>query len=237
MAFLALHGGFGEDGGLQALLESKGLRYTGSTSQASKLCFDKRGAKALLRDYGLASGLEISREGLTSQDLPVVVKPNQDGSSVGVSIVRSMDELEAAFKAADKEGGILVEEFISGREFSCAVTELFGGVSALPIVEIKPKAAFFDYEAKYTEGMCEEICPAELDEKTTETILRQSELAFEKLGARQYGRIDWIVRDGVPYFLEMNTLPGMTPTSLINKELAAAGTPFDEFIAKLIETA
>lgn len=123
------------------------------------------------------------------------------------------------------------------REVTCAVIDVYGKVEALPIVEIKPKNRFFDYEAKYVAGMSEEICPADLPDAITQDIQNKSEQIYKALGIGQYCRIDWILADTTPYFIEVNTIPGMTPTSLINKEIAAGDLSFDDFIGKLIETA
>ena len=131
---------------------------------------------------------------------------------------------------------VLIEEYIEGRELTCGVIDVFGKVQVLPLVEIKPKNEFFNFESKYQGDMCEEICPAEIDENITKTIQSQSAEIFKLLNIRQYCRIDWIVKDDIPYFLEVNTLPGMTKTSLINKELKAANIEFDDFISKLMSS-
>ena len=236
VALLAIHGSFGEDGGLQGILEGAGISYTGTTSAVSALAFDKRRTKDAL----LGSGISLPRERALPMEffVPVVIKPNAQGSSVGVSLVKEAAGLNAAVAAALEFGpDILVEELVEGRELSCAVTDLYGTVQALPVVEIKPGNAYFDYDSKYIPGMSQEICPAEIGEQATRVVQRLSKEIFGILGIRQYCRIDWILSGDTPYFLEVNTIPGMTPTSLINKEIAAPGLSFDDFIARLVRSA
>jgi D-alanine-D-alanine ligase len=236
VAFIAVHGTFGEDGTLQAILEDNCIRHTGASAKVASITFDKRKTKEALGQ----TRVTVAREFALPIDafVPVVVKPNAQGSSVGVSIVTQVHDLDPAISLASTFGpDILIEEFIAGRELSCAVIDVYGMIQSLPLVEIKPKNAFFDYVSKYTEGMSEEICPANLSHDLTRTIQALSEEIYRALGITQYCRIDWILSGDIPYFLEVNTIPGMTPTSLINKEIAAAGLSFDDFIGRLVKTA
>lgn len=241
---IALHGPFGEDGQVQKLLEDQGIPYTGSSSTTSRLTIDKARTKTVLSEKtSIAtpqSALFKKGEQVTWDDAyPVVVKPNGDGSSFGVTIVQTPAELQQAVADAFKYGeAILVEQWVAGREFTCGVIDVGQGLQVLPIVEIVPKDSFFSFEAKYTASKCDEICPANLDGATMKQIQDLSLQAFTQLGCRHYARVDWILgEDGVPYFLEINTLPGMTKTSLIPKELAAAGISYPAFLAALIAMA
>jgi D-alanine-D-alanine ligase len=235
VAVIAVHGTFGEDGGLQIILEENTIRHTGCTADVAKLTFDKKRTKMSVAKIGIPIAEEYSVKNTIT--LPVVVKPNSEGSSVGVAIVHTQDELTTAIKNAETYGDVLIEQYISGRELTCGVTNLYDGVHALPIVEIKPTAEFFDFKSKYAVGGSEEICPANLDEATTQKIFELSEKIFTHLRIGQYCRIDWILHEDIPYFLEVNTIPGMTKTSLINKEISAAQIRFDDFISKLITSA
>lgn len=236
---LALHGTFGEDGKVQHILQENNLPHTGSGATVSALAFDKLRTKDLVASLGVAVPKTLSAN--DSLNFPVVVKPNKQGSSYGVSIVSKASELSVALELAqkyDEDSKFIIEELIPGTELTCGVIDVFGSLQALPLVEIVPKASFFDYQAKYSnESGCEEICPARIEAKLTEEIQEKSVSIYKKMGARSYGRLDWILRDGQPYFLEINTLPGMTPTSLINKELSAAGINFDDFIRNLLASA
>ena len=235
MAIIAVHGTFGEDGGLQHVLENADIPHTGCSAEVAKITFDKRATKKCVGLLGIKVADEYSlRDRITN--FPIVVKPNSEGSSIGITIVHDVNELDEALHNAQQYGDVLLEEYVSGREFTCAVCNLFGKVQALPLVEIKPTHEFFDYESKYAIGGSEEICPASLDEETTKKIMEQSENIFRSLNIGQYCRIDWILSQDIPYFLEVNTIPGMTSTSLINKEIVAADISFDDFIAQLIAT-
>ena len=236
---ISLHGPFGEDGTVQKLLEEQSIKYSGSTSLVSALAIDKQATKKMVAQLEIAVPYSENTvlHGIPSWEgeYPVVVKPNKEGSSFGVVIAKDKNEMKAAVQAAFQYGqDVLLEEYIEGKELSCGVINLFGKIQALPLIEIKPKQGFFDFSAKYTAALCEEVCPANLEKSITEKIQGQSAHIFEYLNISQYARIDWILKEGKPYFLEINTLPGMTKTSLINKELAVAGIPFDLFIKHLI---
>ncbi len=238
-AIIALHGPYGEDGTVQKILEDNGILYTGSVPKVAALAIDKIRTKEVVRKkFQIAMAKNFTEEDIV---YPVVVKPNKQGSSYGVSIVRSNSELSPAIELAkkyDEDGHFLIEEYIKGVELTCGVIDVFGEVTALPLVEIIPRGEFFDFKAKYdTESGCQEICPARIENNLAKEIQSKSVLLYKEFGIGQYCRIDWILRDGQIHFLEINTLPGMTPTSLINKELAAAGIKYDSFIKNLLETA
>lgn len=244
LVIIALHGPFGEDGQVQQLLEVTGLPYTGSTAKVSALTIDKAKTKEVISaNTGIQTptSKHFSKGESVAWDeaYPVVVKPNGDGSSFGVTIVKDAGALAKAVDEAFKYGSeILLEAFIQGRELTCGVIHLDEAPQVLPLVEIRPTEAFFNFEAKYTSSKCEEICPAALPEHVTKQIQELSLQAFIALGCRHYARVDWILsEDGTPYFLEINTLPGMTKTSLLPKELQAAGIPYTDFISRLVETA
>ena len=232
---IAIHGTYGEDGQLQGVLEESNLRFTGSSSSVSQLAFDKRVAKEAVREFGITTPREYTPADV---DLPVIVKPAREGSSIGITLVDETSKLTEAINLAKKyDPEVIIEEYISGKELSCAVTDIFGRTQAWPIIEIRPKSNFFDYDSKYTVGRAEELCPAPINETLAKIIHQQSKEIFTKLGIGQYCRIDWMLKDDVPYFIEINTIPGMTSTSLINKEIAARGGKFDNFIQRLVETA
>ncbi len=241
ICFLALHGGVGENGQLQAALDMLGIKYTGAGYLGSAIAMDKGVTKAvflhgdvptpmskLYQKHALSSG-ELS----TWVDFPCVVKPCSAGSSVGVSIVQTKDDFEKAMVDAFKyEGQVLVEQYIKGREFSIGVL----GDKALPIIEIIPKTGFYDYVNKYQAGNTEEICPAILDDATTKKLQNAALHAFSELHLESYARIDFLLDDkGDIFCLEANTLPGMTPISLLPQEAKADGIDFPELCEKIVE--
>jgi len=227
VALIALHGKGGEDGQIQGYLETKGIKYTGCGVLASAVGLDKMIFRWVMERF------ELPMPKLTDK-VPCVVKPVNGGSSVGVSIVKKQGDLINAIKQAKKYSDeVLVEEYLGGREFTCGVL----GDVALPVVEIKPKKAFFDYEAKYKDGFSEEICPAQISESLTKKIQELAIEVFRAIKGRGYARVDFIVKDNKPYILEINTLPGMTPNSLLPKEAKAAGIGYSELLDKMIELA
>lgn len=241
VVLIALHGGIGESGAIQEILQELNLSYTGSDPNACRLAWDKNSAKQSVFDLTIptAKWELLDKHQVPSLDSPMVIKPNREGSSFGVTIVTNNVQLNTAIKKAAKyDPQVLVEEYLSGRELSCGVIDVFGSIQALPIIEIRPNSEYFDFRAKYDETSgCQEICPAEIDTSISNKIQTMSKQIFQKFGISQYCRIDWILVGDTPYFLEINTLPGMTKTSLINKELAAAGISFDNFIKALLDTA
>ena len=241
IVFLALHGANGEDGRVQAVFDLNRIRYTGSGYMASALAMDKNISKLILRASGVPvpdgymyrRGMpEISpvERGLT---FPVVVKVCRGGSSVGVYIAENTEEYRLALENAfTYEDEVIVEEFIRGREFSVGVIE----GEALPIIEIEPLSGFYNYENKYTAGATIETCPAPLSGDLARKMKRYAEEGSKALFLQGYGRLDFMMRENGDIFcLEANTLPGMTPTSLIPQEAAALGIGFPELCEKLIE--
>jgi D-alanine-D-alanine ligase len=244
VAFLALHGGSGEDGTIQALLDLAGVPYTGSGHLASALAMDKDLSKHLLRAHGvrtadwlMASGPDDPGTDEVERALgwPVIVKPSKQGSTVGLSIVKQPGELRAAVAEAFKhDDEVMIERFIPGRELSAPVI----GGEALPVGEIIPKHEIYDYECKYTPGMAEEIFPAPLSAAETSEVQRQAERAFAALKLSGCARIDFrMTASGEFYCLEANTLPGMTATSLVPQGAAAAGISFPDLCDRIARLA
>jgi D-alanine-D-alanine ligase len=242
VAFIALHGRLGEDGVVQGLLEMMGIPYTGSGVLASSLAMNKIFAKEIFHAAGLTiAPYRVMRRGdrLNMQELgfslPFVVKPSQEGSSVGVSIVKQAAEIEPALAAAfayDDE--ILVEQFIRGREIQVGILE----ERALGAIEIVPKKEFYDFEAKYTPGMAEHILPARLPAELYARVLAAGEKAHRSLGCCGYSRVDFLVtEEGECYLLEVNTLPGMTDLSLLPDIARGVGIEFTELVERILCTA
>jgi len=236
LAFIALHGRFGEDGSVQGMLELMGIPYTGSGVLASALAINKIYSKAMFAAAGLSvAPYRVLRRGEKpdeSQVLPVVVKPSQEGSSVGVSIVKEQSQMDKALADAfayDEE--ILVEKFIKGQEVQVGILD----GRALGAIEIVPKNEFYDFEAKYTDGMAEHILPARLPEPVYHSVLKAGERAHASLGCHGYSRVDFLVTEsGEAFILEVNTLPGMTDLSLLPEIARGAGIGFDELVARIV---
>ncbi len=240
VVFIALHGAMGENGQLQATLDNFGIRrYTGSGYIGSLLAMDKDITKRVLTLSGIANAPWIlfdaahddTERVLREIGLPCVVKPCSCGSSVGVSIVETEEELSAALAfAREYEPLVLIERKIEGREFSIAILD----GEALPAIEIIPKSGFYDYKNKYQGGCTTEICPAPLTPDEAERLAEAAKAVFAALRLENYARIDFILdRDGTFCCLEANTLPGMTPTSLMPQEAAAVGIPYPELCERL----
>lgn len=235
--FIALHGEFGEDGGVQALLEGMGIPYTGSDPAASRRCFDKKLSKAAFVDGGVPTPrYEMLGKGVRrTLALPVVVKPPCQGSSIGISCVASEDEWEPALREALRYGSeALVEEFIPGRELTVGIVER----EALPVIEIVAPNGNYDYESKYTPGRTRYIAPAQLDEAVAAECRRIAMRTFDVLGCRGLGRVDFrLTPGGEPYVLELNNIPGFTQTSLLPKAAACVGISFPQLCARILGTA
>lgn len=250
VAFLALHGRYGEDGTIQGFLELLGIPYTGSGVLASSLAMDKSAAKRVMAAEGIAvpdsveflckSG-QWDRESVTNAvneiGYPVMVKPSRQGSTIGMTKVNSADELNKAIEqAARYDSQILIEQFVTGKELTVGVLgndEPF----ALPVVEIVPAKGVYDYEAKYTPGATDEIVPARISDEETELVQSIALNAHAALGCRGISRTDIILGENGPYVLEVNTIPGMTPTSLLPTAAASAGIPFAKLLDMIIEFA
>lgn len=238
VVFLALHGGRGEDGTIQHLLDLAGVPYTGSGALASGLAMDKDVAKQLFRmagvptaDWLMAHPGEAVAFPRGAMDWPVVVKPSKQGSTVGLTVVRDGEGLpEAIAEAARHDDEIMIEAFVPGRELTVGIL----GDEALAVGEIIPKHELFDYECKYTPGMSEEIFPADLAETVAWEVQRLGVLAHRTLKCRGYSRVDFrLTPDGRLFCLEVNTLPGMTATSLLPQSAAAVGISFGDLCERI----
>ena len=221
-----VHGTFGEDGELQSLLDAHGITYTGENAAGSRLAFDKMESKRRFESAGVPTPRweRIAASARPSLPFPLVIKAPREGSSVGVHIVRTEEELAAALQdCASLEKEILVEEFVAGRELTVGVV----GDRAMAVVEIRPHEGFYDYANKYTKGASEYFCPAPLDENTARLVQETALRAHRALGLEVYSRVDILLRaDSSLFVLEANTIPGMTETSLLPKAAAAVGLDF-----------
>jgi D-alanine-D-alanine ligase len=226
IVFNMIHGTFGEDGDLQAILARLSVPYTGEDEESSRLAFDKIASKRKFDEAGVPNAkweiLVGSRQ--TSIPLPLVAKPPREGSSVGVHIVQRAEELAPALEDCfSRDSEVLVEEFIRGRELTVGIV----GGEALPVVEIVPKVDFYSYENKYTKGNSDYFCPARLDDATTRAVQAAALAAHRSLGLEIYSRVDVLLdAENRPFVLEVNTIPGMTETSLLPKAAAVAGLDF-----------
>ncbi|MFW5487927.1 MAG: D-alanine--D-alanine ligase family protein [Desulfovibrio sp.] len=240
-AFINLHGSPGEDGLFQAMLEEADCPYQGANPKASFLSLNKATTKLVYQQNGLPTPdwdflpVPPSKDWKPDLEFPFVVKPNNGGSSIGMSLVRTPEEMPKAFRQVFEScKEVLVEELVEGIEITCAVL----GDEALPPILIKPNLCneFFDYASKYEAGGADEICPAPVDEELSRKVMDMALTAHRALGITGYSRTDFMVRGGTePMCIETNTLPGMTPTSLVPKAAAARGMSFDALIARLIE--
>jgi len=246
--FLALHGGKGEDGTIQALLDLTGKSYTGSGMMASALAMNKDMSKKIFEREKIripqwilcestnSSGIsELQKEIKKKFGYPVVVKPNNQGSTIGLTILPKNGDLQKAIVLAQEYSRqILVEEFIPGREITVGILE----DQALPVIEIVPEHGIYDYECKYTPGKSKYVCPAELTEKQTQEVQEMAVRAFKALGCEGYARVDFrLSKDKKFYCLEVNTLPGMTKISLVPKAAKVAGIEFPQLVDKIVKLA
>jgi D-alanine-D-alanine ligase len=240
LAFITIHGTFGEDGQLQQILEERGVPYTGDGVEASRAAFDKILSKEKFREHDVVTPewevIEVGQRPRIS--VPLVVKPARQGSTVGVVIVKNASELESAMAEAGKyDQKLLIEKFVPGRELTIGVL----GDQALPILEIIPKGGFYDFNNKYpflnpqAGGGAEHVCPAKIDSDKTKQIQEQALGAFRALGLVVYGRVDVLLPDsGEAVVLEVNTIPGMTEASLLPEGAAAAGINYVDLCARII---
>ncbi|HVN57078.1 MAG TPA: D-alanine--D-alanine ligase [Bacteroidales bacterium] len=243
--FIAIHGKPGENGLLQGYFDMLGIKYTTCGVFSSALTFNKQATKAFLKEYGIAmaeaemikKGEEINAKAILHKTgLPCFVKPNDSGSSVGVSKIKSESEfLPAVEKAFGESDTVMIESFMEGREVACGVVKSKNRKLVLPVTEIISKNEFFDYEAKYTPGRSEEVTPAKMDDKITEEIQRLSSVIYDLLDCRGIVRVDFIVVRNKPLFLEINTVPGMTEESLVPQQAKAAGISLTDFYSMVIE--
>ncbi len=242
--FIAMHGPYGEDGTIQGFLELIGVPYTGSGVLASALGMDKISSRKLFTQAELTvpRHIVIGKRDKRSQvwqefDPPIFVKPSNQGSSVGASLVRSKKDLKKALELAfGFSRYALVEEYLDGIEVTGAI---LGNdyPQALPLVEIVPKNDFFDYQAKYDENLTDEICPARISKELTLEVQQAAVIAYKTLGCRGFGRVDMILKKDKVYVLEVNTIPGLTPVSLLPKAARAVGTSYPALLDKIISYA
>ncbi len=244
IVFNALHGTWGEDGTIQALFELRGLQYTGSDVLASSISMNKTFTKVMFNHYGVntpewllvdnTSKLEegISRRVQEAVGFPCVIKPNNQGSAIGLTICHNESEVLPAFELAVKYSNeTLIESYIEGYELTVGVIDK----TPLPPLHIKPKHEFYDYTCKYTPGMSEYEVPANFPQTVLDKLMEQALYAYNSISCKGYGRIDFrLSKDHVPYCLEVNTLPGLTSTSLLPKAAGAAGIPFDELVDRIV---
>ena len=245
--YIAIHGSPGEDGKLQGYFDMLQLPYTTCDALTSAITMNKGYTKAIVQDIdqlSIARSVQIFKD--VSYDLgqiknelnsPYFVKPNNGGSSIGMSKVNHVNDLDAAVAKAFKEDAqVLIEEFISGREFTVGVVKLDGKITVLPVTEVETAKEFFDFEAKYTPGVATETTPAPIRAETRERVARIAEAVYVKLNCRGVVRIDFILKEdeGEFYFIEINTVPGQTATSFIPQQVAAMGLKLNDFYTKLI---
>lgn len=243
--FIAIHGSPGENGLLQGYFDMLRIPYTSCNAFCSALTFNKQACKLFLKEYGIPMADSILiRKGespdpgaiLSRTGLPCFVKPNDSGSSFGVSKVKKNEELIPAIdKAFAESSEVLIESFMEGREVACGVVVSGGKKIVLPVTEIIPKNEFFDYEAKYTPGKSDEVTPAQIGEKLTEEVQQMSSSIYDLLGCSGIVRVDFIIVRNKPLFLEINTVPGMSAESLIPKQAAAAGIDPGDIYSAVIE--
>ena len=247
---IGVHGKQGEDGRVQGFLELLDLPYLGSGVLASSLAMDKSRAKQIFANEGLPIARsqtfskkmnikEIYQTVIETFDYPFVIKPNQEGSTLGLTFVHQQEEVEKALHLAfSHDDQLIVEDFVEGRELTVSVFGDQGEEEALPIIEIIPKNKYYDYEAKYSEGGSQHIVPANIAESLTNRIQSLAVKAHQALGCESYSRVDFILNNqGEPIILEVNTLPGMTPTSLYPDAAAAIGLSYEDMLEKLVRLA
>ena len=242
LIFNALHGGDGENGVISSKLDSLGVKYTGSEEEASAICINKDKSKKIVKkeDYYTPNWVILKKDDSKTPDIsnlnfPLVVKPNSEGSTIGLSIIQDESKLIDAIKLARiYDDNVLIETFIAGREITVGVI----AEESYPIVEIIPTHELYDYECKYTKGMTNYICPAKIDKKLSKKIKKIGLDIHQLLKCRHYSRVDFrLDENNIPWFLELNTHPGMTETSLLPKSAAAAGIDFNSLINKIIKQA
>jgi len=243
--FIAIHGTPGENGLLQGYFDMMGIPYTSCSSFCSALTFNKQACKLYLKEYGITmaeavlirKGENLDPVKLVAQaGLPCFVKPNDSGSSFGVTKVKKTEEMLPAINTAFKESNeVLIEAFMNGREVACGVIKTKNKTIVLPVTEIISKNEFFDYEAKYTPGRSEEVSPADMPEAITNEIQSISRYIYDVLGCKGIVRVDFIVIGEKPFFIEINTIPGMTKESLVPKQAAAAGISLEQLYSMAVE--
>ncbi len=243
--FIAIHGTPGENGLLQGYFDMMGIPYTSCNAFCSALTFNKQACKLFLKEYAIAmANAVLLRKGekmdllniVRQFGLPCFVKPNDSGSSFGVTKVKQKEELLPAIETAFKESDeVLIEAFMNGREVACGVVKTKSKTIVLPVTEIISKNEFFDYEAKYTPGKSDEVTPADMPLSVTNEIQRLSLLVYNLFGCKGIVRVDFIVIGEKPFFIEINTVPGMTKESIVPKQAEAAGIALEELYSMVVE--
>ena len=244
LVFMALHGPPAENGELQISLEKNNIKYTCCDSKTSKLTFDKFRCNQLLltKNYFIANSILIAKDEViniqeieTNFNLPLIVKPNQAGSSNGISLVKNYKEICDAIKLASvHDNKVIIEEYIKGTEVSCGILKIKDQINLLPITEIVSENDFFDYDAKYN-NKSEEITPARITKKETKLIHQTTEKIYKELGLKGICRIDFIIKNSKPFVIEINTIPGLSEKSIIPKQLKAAGYNLKEVFSICLE--
>lgn len=244
-AYIMIHGTPGEDGNLQGYFEMLGIPYSSCGVQSSALTFNKNFCNKYLQSCGIsmASSLRLQSgekwnpsEVVRQLSLPLFVKPSAGGSSFGVTKVKKEEDLTGAVEKAFVESSeVLIEQFIEGKEFTCGVVKIGAKKLVLPVTEVIPKNEFFDYEAKYTPGMAEEITPARISEDLTLKVQALSSEIYDLCNCKGIVRVDYILKEGTFFFLEINTVPGMTATSFIPQQIKAAGLNLTDLLTEIIQ--
>lgn len=245
--FIAIHGSPGEDGKLQGYFDMIGIPYTTCNALTSSITMNKGYTKAIvdgIKNLNIAKSLQLFKDNYNVDDiktqlkLPYFVKPNNGGSSIGMSKVKNVNELESALeKAFNEDTQVLVEEFVEGREFSIGVFKTKGKIVVLPTTEVKTKNEFFDFDAKYTPGVTEEITPGDMTEEEKARVEQVVADVYQKLNCRGIVRIDYFLENDTDnfYFIEINTIPGQTATSFIPQQVAAMGMKLQDFYTQVLE--
>jgi D-alanine-D-alanine ligase len=243
-AFIALHGGWGEDGRLQAALDSRNIPYTGSKPRACMICMDKEKSRNMMESDNIPVPPGIALRPYDKYDFmrilddwqKIIVKPASNGSTVGVVITISAKDAEDALNSVwDIDTKAIVEKFIPGRELTVAVFGSAENSFAMPIIEIRPHSGFYDYKSKYTKGETEYICPAQINEVAAWTVAEYARRSHVLLGCGTYSRVDFRFGEGNIFVLEVNTAPGMTDTSLVPKAAATHGWAFPQLLDKIVK--
>lgn len=232
IVFLATHGGIGENGKLQAIFDVEKIDYTGNSFFSTAISMDKKLSKIVASSVGIKCASNLMVDRIQANDFPIVIKPIRSGSSKGIKIFQNKKQFDIYYKEHPELGSFFVEKYIKGREFSVGIL----GETVLPVIEIKVKNGFYDYNNKYTVGAAEEVVPAKISEKLTHTLQKSAYKIHKALGFNVYSRTDFIVDEkGDVYFIESNSLPGMTKTSLLPQEAKAAGIDFPNLCERIIE--
>ncbi|MFW6173134.1 MAG: D-alanine--D-alanine ligase family protein [Elusimicrobiota bacterium] len=243
LVFIALHGRYGEDGKIQGYLELLDISYTGSEVLSSAICFDKPFTHKILKEYvtfpdGIIIDDQNNIDSLQWNIFPAIVKPSEEGSSIGVTVVDKREQLfKEIRKTLNSYRASVIEQFIEGRELSISIIEHNSSLIVLPILEIKPKKRFYDYEAKYTAGMTNFSVPAELDPKIEKYLIEKSKEIYGRMQCRHFARIDGILKGNIFYFLEVNTIPGLTDLSDLPLSARANGMNFIELVNVIVQEA